>query len=149
MAVSLEELFQSPSPWITAHRGDSHHFPENSLSAFHSAIEKGAEMIELDLRMSHDHVPIVIHDSCLDRTTNGHGPVSSMDFSQLKLLDNGSWINLNSTRSYVHSGLNENSSQSYRVRAVNGAGAGAVDSLTATAPTSCPLPTCTAGPETE
>ena len=90
--TNLTELLRHPCPWVVAHRGDSAHFPENSLSAFRSAISEGADLIELDLCLSRDRVPVVIHDGILERTTNGNGPVSEMDFSQLRQLDCGSWF---------------------------------------------------------
>ena len=92
--TSLAELLRQPCPWVVAHRGDSAHFPENSLSAFRSAISKGADLIELDLCLSRDRVPVVIHDRTLERTTNGNGAVAEMDFSQLRKLDCGSWLDL-------------------------------------------------------
>ena len=85
--------FSSRGPLIFAHRGDSKNFPENTLSSFISAINKGADVIELDVQMSKDNIPVIIHDTTLDRTTSSSGPVSSRNFSYLKNLDNGSWKN--------------------------------------------------------
>ena len=58
-----------------AHRGFSGKYPENTLIAFKKAIELEADMIELDITLSKDKIPIVIHDDTLERTTNGNGKV--------------------------------------------------------------------------
>ena len=63
---------------MIAHRGDSMHFPENTSSSFLSAIEKGAQMIECDVQLSRDRVPVIIHDPSLDRTTNGKGKIGEV-----------------------------------------------------------------------
>ena len=55
---------------IIAHRGASARAPENTLPAFALALEEGAEAIELDVHVSADDVPVVIHDPTLDRTTD-------------------------------------------------------------------------------
>ena len=68
-------MLDSGSSLVVAHRGDSRFCPENTMSAFRSAMEKGAEMIECDIHLSRDQVPVVIHDSSLDRTTNGSGNI--------------------------------------------------------------------------
>jgi|AntRauTorcE11897_2_1112592.scaffolds.fasta_scaffold00612_13 glycerophosphoryl diester phosphodiesterase len=77
---------------IIAHRGASAYHPENTMSAFHAAYEMGAEMIELDVTLSKDGVPVVIHDETLDRTTSGKGLVSDFTLEELRGLDAGSWF---------------------------------------------------------
>ncbi|WP_186760760.1 glycerophosphodiester phosphodiesterase family protein [Arthrobacter alpinus] len=74
---------------IYAHRGVSAHWPENTLAAFAAAVDLGLEGIELDVRLSRDGVPVVIHDSTVDRTTNGTGPLTDFTATQLGLLDAG------------------------------------------------------------
>ncbi len=74
---------------IYAHRGVSAHLPENTLAAFARAVELGVAGIELDVQLSADHVPVVIHDDTTDRTTNGTGSVSEFTAQQLGLLDAG------------------------------------------------------------
>ena len=78
-------------PLVIAHRGDSTRFPENTLPAFESAVALGADMVELDVTLSADGHPVVIHDSTLDRTTNGSGPVGKHTLQDLQALDAGSW----------------------------------------------------------
>jgi glycerophosphoryl diester phosphodiesterase len=88
------------SPWRTsrgcpkhmriyAHRGVSAHYPENTLAAFARAIELGVDGIELDVHLSGDGVPMVIHDDTVERTTNGIGSVADFTARQLGLLDAG------------------------------------------------------------
>ncbi len=74
---------------IIAHRGASAKEPENTLRAFRRAFEEGADGVEVDVRASSDGVLVVIHDSSVDRTTNGRGWVRAMKFSELRILDAG------------------------------------------------------------
>jgi glycerophosphoryl diester phosphodiesterase len=74
---------------IYAHRGASIEQPENTLAAFRRAIEIGAPGIELDVHLSADGVPVVIHDETVDRTTNGTGKVSDLTVAELQRLDAG------------------------------------------------------------
>ena len=77
---------------VIAHRGASGHAPENTLAAFKKAVAMGAAFIETDLHLSRDARFVAIHDSTLNRTTNGHGPVHIMTLSDLRRLDAGSWF---------------------------------------------------------
>lgn len=79
-------------PLIIAHRGFKKKYPENTIAAFDAAIECGAEMIELDISLTKDRRPVVIHDETLDRTTSGTGRVNSFTLDELKSLDAGSWF---------------------------------------------------------
>ena len=74
-------------PLVIAHRGASAYAPENTLSAFNLALELGADGIELDVSLTKDRVPVVLHDDTVDRTTNGHGAVNQMTLAQVKELD--------------------------------------------------------------
>ncbi len=73
-----------------AHRGASAYEPENTLRAIERAIEMGATMLELDLHLSSDGYPVVIHDPELARTTDGRGLVSEWTLDQIQRLDAGS-----------------------------------------------------------
>jgi glycerophosphoryl diester phosphodiesterase len=68
---------------VIAHRGASAEEPENTLPAFRLGIEQGADGLELDVRLSRDGVPVVIHDPALDRTTDRTGLVASMTFEEI------------------------------------------------------------------
>lgn len=80
------------APLRIAHRGASARAPENTLAAFREAIRLGADCIELDVHLSADGVPVVIHDDSVDRTTNGRGPVSALTSRHLRRLDAGAWF---------------------------------------------------------
>jgi len=78
---------------IVAHRGSSGRAPENTLAAFRLALaEPEIHMIELDVHLSADGIPVVIHDHTLERTTNGSGRVEDHTFEQLQQLDAGGWF---------------------------------------------------------
>jgi glycerophosphoryl diester phosphodiesterase len=79
-------------PTVIAHRGFSASAPENTLPAFQSAIDAGADMIEFDIRLTRDKQFVVIHDATLERTTNGRGIVENHTLSELQTLDAGSWF---------------------------------------------------------
>ncbi len=81
----------SKKPLVIGHRGNSSSAPANTIESIRQAIELGVDMIELDVRMSKDGVPILIHNDTVDETTNGHGSVASLTLAQLKELDAGSW----------------------------------------------------------
>jgi glycerophosphoryl diester phosphodiesterase len=77
---------------VIAHRGASGIAPENTLSAFQFAADMGADWLEMDVQRTRDGVLVVIHDTTVDRTTNGHGRVVDLDLAQLGALDAGSWF---------------------------------------------------------
>lgn len=75
-----------------AHRGFSGIAPENTMAAFKLALEQPfVHWVELDVQLSKDGVPVVIHDFTLERTTNGTGKVKDSDWKALQQLDAGSW----------------------------------------------------------
>lgn len=76
-------------PLIIAHRGASAYEAENTLRAVRRALEWGADLIEVDVRLSMDGHVVVIHDERVDRTTNGKGCVKDMTLDDLKGLDAG------------------------------------------------------------
>jgi glycerophosphoryl diester phosphodiesterase len=69
-----------------AHRGYHENAPENSLQSIQNAIEEGIEMAEIDIRQTKDGKFVLMHDSTLDRTTNGSGDVTDYTLEELKLL---------------------------------------------------------------
>jgi glycerophosphoryl diester phosphodiesterase len=75
--------------FVVAHRGASGYEPENTLRAVRRALEMGVDAVEVDVRLSRDGVPVVIHDETVDRTTNGRGLVRSMSVEELRRLDAG------------------------------------------------------------
>ncbi|MDH7568355.1 MAG: glycerophosphodiester phosphodiesterase family protein [Armatimonadota bacterium] len=77
---------------VIAHRGDPSCAPENTVAAFRAAVDLGVDMVELDVQLSRDRHPLVMHDLEVDRCTNGHGRVAEMDLAQLRALDAGAWF---------------------------------------------------------
>lgn len=75
-----------------AHRGASGHAPENTMAAFQKAFEMKADYIEIDVQMTKDGRLVVIHDTTIDRTTNGTGFVGDFTLEELQQLDAGSWF---------------------------------------------------------
>jgi glycerophosphoryl diester phosphodiesterase len=80
-----------PYPRIVAHRGGGTLAPENTLAAIRLGQSLGFRAHEFDVKLSHDGVPLLLHDPTLERTTNGHGRAADLDWSQLRTLDAGSW----------------------------------------------------------
>jgi glycerophosphoryl diester phosphodiesterase len=82
-----------PRPSVIAHRGVSGEAPENTLAAFRLALKAGVDGVELDVHLSADGVPVVLHDPALERTTTGRGLVVEQALVALKQLDAGRWFN--------------------------------------------------------
>jgi glycerophosphoryl diester phosphodiesterase len=76
-------------PAIVAHRGASARFPENTLEAFAAAVTAGADMVELDVRLTADGVPVVMHDQDVATTTDGAGLVNELSLAEVKELSAG------------------------------------------------------------
>lgn len=73
-------------PAIVAHRGASSTRPENTLASFEEAVALGAQIVELDVRLSRDGIAVVMHDPFVDRTTDGTGPVHELTAAELSSL---------------------------------------------------------------
>ena len=76
-------------PLVFAHRGGGGLFPENTLEAFQYSARMGVDVLELDVHATSDGRLVVLHDSSVDRTTDGTGKVREMTLEQLKKLDAG------------------------------------------------------------
>ncbi len=85
----MTKFFDGPKPRLFAHRGDSGEAPENTMAAFQRAVDAGVEYIELDVHASEDGQVMVIHDSTIERTTNGLGAVNDYSLAALQQLDAG------------------------------------------------------------
>jgi glycerophosphoryl diester phosphodiesterase len=79
-------------PLLVAHRGASKLAPENTMAAFRLAAEAGADIVELDVRLSADGHVVILHDGHVCRTTNGWGAVAGKTLAELKTLDAGGWF---------------------------------------------------------
>jgi glycerophosphoryl diester phosphodiesterase len=72
---------------LVGHRGAKGEAPENTVAGFEYARSLGIEAIELDVRLSADEQLVIMHDSTVERTTDGRGPVSSLTAAELAKLD--------------------------------------------------------------
>lgn len=68
---------------VASHRGDWRNYPENSIPAIESVIRMGADIMELDVKMTKDGVLVLMHDKTIDRMTNGKGLVSDFTYDSL------------------------------------------------------------------
>lgn len=84
-----------------AHRGASAYYPENTLIAFQNAVAMKADMMELDVTLSSDGIPVVIHDDSLERTTTGQGQVMAHTTEALRSMDAGSWFDPTFSDQYI------------------------------------------------
>ncbi len=73
----------------SAHRGEHHRHPENSLPAIQAAVFAGMDYVELDIRTTSDGKLILMHDATVNRMTNGKGKVAEMTFGEIRALDLG------------------------------------------------------------
>ncbi|MEW1956849.1 glycerophosphodiester phosphodiesterase family protein [Kineococcus sp. NPDC059986] len=79
-------------PLVIAHRGASALAPENTLAAFEVALRAGADLLELDVQLDGDGVPVVLHDETLDRTTDRSGAVAELSSAAVRAADAGAWF---------------------------------------------------------
>ena len=77
---------------LTAHRGASFEFPENTVLAMEKAIDAGADMIEFDVTSTKDGIPVILHDRTIDRTSNGTGHPGDYTLEELKRLNFSYWL---------------------------------------------------------
>ena len=77
---------------ICSHRGNSGHYPENTLVALESAAGLPAPLMEIDVRRTADGHLVLMHDDTVDRTTSGTGRVTELTLAEVRALDAGSWM---------------------------------------------------------
>ena len=90
---------------VIAHRGASGYAPENTLAAFELAVRQGADAFELDVRLTKDGAPVVVHDAVLDRTTSLTGPVRARTLAELRAADAGHWYTGDGGRTFPFRGM--------------------------------------------
>ena len=78
-----------PRPWVIAHQGGDGLWPSDTMFAFERAAEMGVDVLEMDMHSTSDGVLVLMHDSTVDRTTNGTGRINDMTLADLKALDAG------------------------------------------------------------
>ena len=79
-------------PKLIGHRGVKDLCPENTLESILKAFDLGLSFVEIDVKISKDRVPILLHDDTIDRTTNGSGLAIDYDYENIKKLDAGKFF---------------------------------------------------------
>jgi glycerophosphoryl diester phosphodiesterase len=86
------------SPWLDrrviayAHQGGAKEAPSSTIFAIRQALSLGVAAIELDVHATADGRLVVCHDTTLDRTSDGHGPIAAHTLAEIRLLDNAYWF---------------------------------------------------------
>ncbi|WP_457208919.1 glycerophosphodiester phosphodiesterase family protein, partial [Nocardioides sp. P5_C9_2] len=86
------------NPWLRqrvlnmAHSGGELEAPTNTMYAFKRAVQRGADMIELDVQSTRDKQLVVLHDATVDETTDGTGKVEDLTLRQVRRLDAAHWF---------------------------------------------------------
>src|SRR5437763_7291868 len=101
-AQAKRNLWRQVPTWNIAHQGGEDEFPSNTLYAFRRALAAGANMLELDIGITKDGQVVVMHDTTLDRTTNGRGTIASKTLRQIEKLDGAYWFTPSGSNHYVH-----------------------------------------------
>ncbi len=108
------------NPWLDrrvldiAHQGGEDEYPTNTMYAFRRAVRAGADMLELDVGVTKDDRVVVMHDTSVDRTTNGTGLVSRMSLARLRRLDAAHWFAPRRREHYGH----DHPRRAYRFRGI-------------------------------
>jgi glycerophosphoryl diester phosphodiesterase len=98
LAANASAQLVTNNPWLDqrplniAHQGGEIEAPSDTLYAFKTAEQKGADVIETDVHLTADGRVVVLHDETVDRTTNGSGSVEQMTLEQVKRLDAAYWF---------------------------------------------------------
>lgn len=82
-------FFDVARPIVIGHRGSAGTRPENTLLSFEVALAEGAQILESDIHVTRDGVPVLLHDPGLERTTEGRGRAAERDWAELRRLDAG------------------------------------------------------------
>ncbi|TQJ32527.1 glycerophosphodiester phosphodiesterase family protein [Microbacterium sp. SLBN-146] len=78
--------------FIASHRGGGATAPENTLPAIEAALAQGFDYVEVDVALTADRHPVLLHDATVDRTTDGSGRISDLTLAEVRSLDAGSWF---------------------------------------------------------
>ncbi|MFF7771053.1 glycerophosphodiester phosphodiesterase [Streptomyces massasporeus] len=79
----------TPSPVAVAHRGDPYRVRENTVASLRSALHRGADAVEIDVRLTRDGVPVLLHDATLKRLWEHERPVNALSFEEVRGLTGG------------------------------------------------------------
>ena len=89
-------------PKVIGHRGLKDIAPENTIESIKYAISKQIKWIEVDVKISKDQIPFLLHDDTLDRTTSGSGLPINYYYSEIKKMDAGLWFYKYSKRCHIY-----------------------------------------------
>jgi glycerophosphoryl diester phosphodiesterase len=89
LVVVSDFPFRNERPVGIAHRGSRFLWPENTMTAFSGAADLGYRFLETDVRVTGDGVLVAFHDAHLDRTTDGQGPITQLQWGEIAELDAG------------------------------------------------------------
>ncbi|GAA5100855.1 glycerophosphodiester phosphodiesterase family protein [Microbacterium yannicii] len=87
-----DERTPGDAAFIASHRGGAATAPENTLPAITAALDAGFDYVEVDVALTADRHPVLMHDKTVDRTTDGHGRLASLALADVRALDAGSWF---------------------------------------------------------
>ena len=96
--------FDLATPTVIGHRGSAGEAPENTLPSFALGLEMGAAILESDVHLTRDGVPVLIHDDRVDRVTDGGGRVAELSLGRLHALDAGHRFSTDGGRTYPFRG---------------------------------------------
>jgi glycerophosphoryl diester phosphodiesterase len=96
--------FDVAVPTVIGHRGSAGDAPENTLISFALGLESGAEILESDVHLTRDGIPVLLHDDLVDRTTDGRGRVAQLTLAELQALDAGHRFSPDGGRSHPFRG---------------------------------------------
>jgi glycerophosphoryl diester phosphodiesterase len=96
--------FETPPPLVIGHRGAAGEVPENTIASFRHALACGAHVLESDVHITRDGVPVLCHDAGVDRTTEGRGPIGGKDLATLQQLDAGHRFEAEGDEPWPHRG---------------------------------------------
>jgi len=97
-------FFDLPTPLVIGHRGAAGEAPENTLASFSRGLADGATVLESDVHLTRDDVPVLIHDDDVARVTDGSGRVSELALRDLQRLDAGYRFSCDGGRSHPERG---------------------------------------------
>jgi glycerophosphoryl diester phosphodiesterase len=101
-ADAANRWIRKDRPVNIAHQGGEDEFPSNTMYAFRKALRAGADMLELDVGVTRGGKVVVMHDTTVQRTTNGHGTIASKTLRQMKRLDAAYWFAPGAEDHYSH-----------------------------------------------
>jgi glycerophosphoryl diester phosphodiesterase len=96
--------FDVATPTVIGHRGSAGDAPENTLASFALGLKLGAAILESDVHLTRDGVPVLLHDDVVDRTTDGSGRVAELTLAKLQGLDAGHRFSPDGGRSHPFRG---------------------------------------------